>query len=117
MAAGTIEHGHSRLGTRLRAVRIRLVLWIVLVEGLLVVLDAIPWWTVLVLAAGSFVFYVVAGRGHRSQTVRESGWIAAVSQLIVVLVPVLAFVLTALAVVVLVLVAIAALGLLLLDRR
>lgn len=117
MADGTIDHGHSRLGARLRAARFRLVLWVVLVEGLLVILDAIPWWSVLVLATASFVFYVVAGRTHRSQSIREGSWIAAVSQLVVVLVPVLAFVFTALAVVVLVLVAIAALGLLLLDRR
>ncbi len=117
MAAGTIDHGHSRLGARLRAIRFRLVLWLVLVEGLLVILDVIPWWTVLLLATASFVVYAVAGRSHRSQTVREGSWIAAVSQLVVVLVPVLAFVFTALAVVVLVVVAIAALGLLLLDRR
>jgi len=115
--ATPIEPGRGRFGTMLHDRRWQLVLAIVLVEGLLVLFDAIPWWTVLVVAALAFVFYVAAGRGHRSTAVREGSWIAAVSQLLVVLVPVLALVLTALAVVALVLVALGALLLVLLDRR
>ena len=112
-----IEHGHGRLGTLLRERRWQLVLGIVLVEGILVLFDAIPWWTVLVLALLAFALYVGVGRGHRTLAVHEGSWIAAVSQLVVVLVPVLALVLTALAVVALVLIAVAVLALLLLDRR
>ncbi len=112
-----IEHGHGRFGTLLRERRWQLVLWIVLVEGLLVLFDAIPWWTVLVLAALALALYVGVGRGHRNMAVHEGSWIAAVSQLVVVLVTVLALVLTAVAVVVLVLVALVVLALLLLDRR
>jgi hypothetical protein len=112
-----IEHGQGRLGTLLRERRWQLVLWIVLVEGILVLFDTIPWWSVLVLAVLSFALYVASGRGHRNAAVREGTWIAAVSQLVVVLVPVLALVLTALAVMGLVLVAVGVLALLLLDRR
>lgn len=113
----SIEHRRGRIGTLLRERRWTLVLWVVLVEGILVLFDAVPWWTVLVLAAGAFVFYVAVGRGHRNGVIREGSWIAAVSQLVVVLVPVLALVVTTLAVVALVLVAVGALALLLLDRR
>jgi hypothetical protein len=115
--ATPIEPGRGRLGATLHDRRWQLVLAIVLVEGLLVLFDAIPWWTVLVVAALAFAFYVGAGRVHHRTAVHEGSWIAAVSQLLVVLVPVLALVLTTLAVVALVLVAVGALVLLLLDRR
>jgi hypothetical protein len=118
MATSTpIEHRRGRVGRLLHERRWTAVLWIVLVEGILVLFDVIPWWTVLVLAAAAFAFYVVVGRGHRSSVVREGSWIGAVSQLVVVLVPVLALVLTTLAIVALVLVALGALALVLLDRR
>ncbi|HWG56854.1 MAG TPA: hypothetical protein VNT58_10075 [Gaiellaceae bacterium] len=112
-----LEHRGGRLSTFLRENRLRLVLLIALVEGILVLVDAIPWWTVLLLAAAAFVAYAVAGRGHANGVVREGSWIAASSQLIVVLVPVLAAIVTALAVLALVVVAVVALALLLLDRR
>ena len=115
--ATPIEHRRGRLGTLLHERRWHLVLWIVLVEGILVLFDAIPWWTVLVLAVLAFALYAGIGRGHRSLALHEGSWIAAVSQLVVVLVPVLALVLTALAIVALVLVALGVLVLLLLDRR
>jgi hypothetical protein len=113
----TIDHGHSRLGSTLRAGRLRLVLAIVVIEGLLVLVDAIRWWSVLLIAALAFAVYVGSGRQSRHQLVREASWIAAVSQLVVVLVPVVALVLTTLAVVLIVVVAVGLLALLLLDRR
>ncbi len=113
----TIEQGSSRLGSALRTSRLRFVLAIVLIEGLLVLFDAIPWWTVLVLAAGAFALYVGVGRESRHQAVHEGSWIAAVSQLAVVLVPAVALVVTTLFLIVLVVAAVGALALLLLDRR
>lgn len=113
----TVEHREGRFAPLVRRRRVHLILWIVLVEGILVLFGAIPWWSVLVLAAAAFAVYVLFGRGHGNQLVREVSWIAAVSQLVVVLVPVLAVILTALAVVALVVVAVGVLVLLLLDRR
>jgi hypothetical protein len=113
----TIEHRQGRFGPLLHQRRSHLILWIIVIEGILVVLDVIPWWSVLIAAAVAIAVYVGVGRAHGNPTVREVTWIAAVSQLAVVLVPVLAVVVTALAVVVLVIVAIGALVLLLHDRR
>ena len=113
----TIEHRQGRFGPVLRARRTHLILWIVLVEGILVLFDVIPWWSVIIAAVVAFTVYVTVGRDHRNAAVREGSWIAAVSQLVVVLVPVLAVVLTALAVVTLVIVAVGVLVMLVLDRR
>jgi len=113
----TVEHRDGRVGELLRRRRLHLVLWIILIEGILVLFGIVPWWTVLVFATLAFAAYVVAGRGHSHAVVREITWIAAVSQLVVVLVPVLAVLLTGLAVIALVLVAVGALVMLLLDRR
>jgi len=113
----TLEHRQGRIGALLHKRRLHLVLWIIVVEGILVFFDVIPWWTVLLFAVAAFAVYRTAGRGNKSSVVREASWIAAVSQLVVVLVPVLAVVLTTVALVALVVVAIGALVLLLLDRR
>ncbi|HXH88316.1 MAG TPA: hypothetical protein VNI55_06895 [Gaiellaceae bacterium] len=113
----TIEHGNSRFGATLRSRRIRLVLGIVAIEGALVLFDAIPWWSVLVIAAAAFAVYIGSARHSRHLVVREASWIAAVSQLVVVLVPALALVVTTLVVILIVVVALVALALLVLDRR
>jgi amino acid transporter len=113
----TIEHRSSRFGRRLRESRLRVALIVALVEGILVLVGSIDWWIVVLLAIASVAFYVVRGREARHEEVREVSWIFAVSQVAVVLVPVLALVLTAFAVVALVLIAVVALVVLLRDRR
>ena len=112
-----IEHGESRLVRRVRHNRLKLALAIAALEGLLVLAGVIPWWFVVLLALGALAAYAGWGREHESADVRLVTWTAAVSQLAVVLVPVVAgalVVLAALAVVVLAAVALAAL---MLDRR
>jgi hypothetical protein len=113
----TLEHGSTRLGRQLRENRLRIALVIALVEGILVLLGAIDWWVVVLLAIGAVALYVMRGRTARRDDVRELTWILAVSQVAVVLVPALALVLTALAVVALVIAAVVALVVLLRDRR
>ena len=113
----TIEHGSTRFGRRLRENRLRIALVVAVIEGILVLIGSIEWWIVLVLAIAAVAFYVLRGREARREEVREGSWIFAVSQLAVVLVPVLALVLTAFAVVALVLIAVVALVVLLRDRR
>ena len=112
-----IEHGESRFGRQLRTTRIKVALAIAAVEAILVLAGAIPWWIVVVLAAATVAGYVWWGRAHSSADVRIVTWTAAVSQLVVVLVPVLAAALVALAIVAVVLLAALALAALLLDRR
>lgn len=112
-----VEHGESRLVRRLRQRRYRIALAIAALEGILVLAGAIPWWVVVALALVAVVGYVGWGREHPSPDVRVVTWTAAVSQLVVVLVPVLAGALVVLAALVVVVLAILALVALLIDRR
>lgn len=113
----TIEHGSTRLGRGLRENRFRIALVVALVEGILVLVGAIHWLVVALLAVGAVALYVMRGRSARRAEVREASWILAVSQVAVVLVPALVIVATAFAVVALVIVAVVALVVLLRDRR
>ena len=113
----TIEHRSTRLGRRLRDDRFRIALVVALIEGILVLFGSIDWWVVVLLAIAAVAIYALRGRGARRQEVRELSWIFAVSQVAVVLVPVLALVLTAFAMVALVVLAVVALIVLLRDRR
>lgn len=112
----TIEHGSSRLGRQLRDNRLRLALLIALVEGILVLVGAVDWWVVVLLAIGAVALYVMRGRSARRSELREGSWILAVSQVAVVLVPALVLVATAFALVALVILAVIALVVLLRDR-
>lgn len=113
----TIEHGRNRLGKALRDNRLRIALLVALVEGVLVLVGEIPWWSVVLVAIVAVALYAGAGRKSGREEVRELSWIVAVSQVAVVLVPALALVLTAFAVVALVVIAVVALVVLLRDRR
>ncbi len=112
-----IEHGESPLARRARLNRLKLALAIAAVEGILVLVGAIPWWLVVLLALVALAVYVGWGREHRSAEVRVATWTAAVSQLVVVLVPVLAGALVLLVALAVVLLAAVALAALVLDRR
>ena len=112
-----LEHGTSRGGRWLRTRRLRLALWIAVIEGVLVVADVIPGLTALLAAAGVIAFYLFFGREARSDTVRQGSWIAAASQVCVALVPVLVLVVGALALVAVVILAAIALLVLFADRR
>ena len=112
-----IEHGETRLARRVRQNRVKVALAIAALEGILVLAGAIPWWLVVVFALGALVAYAGWGREHPSADVRVVTWTAAVSQLLVVLVPMLAGALVVLAALAVVAVAAVALAVLLLDRR
>ena len=113
----TIEHRSTRFSRRVRDNRLRIALLVALVEGILVLVGSIDWWVVVILAIAAVAFYAMRGRSAHREEVRDVSWILAVSQVAVVLVPVLALVLTAFAVVALVLIAVVALVVLLQDRR
>ena len=94
-----IEHRSTRAGRWLRARRVRFALWIAVIEGLLVALHAISWWTALAIAVVFVAFYFVAGHRLRSDSARQVSWIAATSQALVALVPILVIVIGTLAVI------------------
>src|SRR5919106_2821915 len=116
-AHAAMEHGTSRPSRWLRAWRFKLALWIAVVEGLLVVFDVISGWVALAVGAILVVFYFWVGRGLRWDTLRQASWIAALSQVLVAFVPVLAFVLGVLALLAVAVLALVALAFLLADRR
>jgi hypothetical protein len=113
----TVELSESVRGRWVRARRLRLALLIGLVESLLVVIGGFGWFWVLALAAVTVAFYVFVARRLRFHVPREIAWIAAASQLIAVMVPVLWEVAKLLAIIVILLMAAALLVMLLADRR
>jgi hypothetical protein len=113
-----IEAGTTRMGRWLRGRRIRLALWVAVIEGVLVAITAdLTKWTILVIAVILLAFYVVAGRNLRWDVGRQLSWIAAASQALTILVVVLAFVLGFVAIVAVVIFAIIALVYLFSDYR
>jgi hypothetical protein len=112
-----VEHGSSRAGRWLREYRIKVAIWIAVAEGLLVLVGAIPKLAAIVIALLVVVAYFSLARGLTWQTGRQAAWIAAVSQAIVLLVPVLAIIVGTLALVAVGVIAVVALVLLFTDRR
>ena len=112
-----VEHGTGRLSRWLRARRLRIALWIAVAEGVLIVFHAIAVPIAIVVGIAIVALYFTAGDRLRSDTVGQVAWIAAVSQVLVMLVPVFLLVLWSVAVFVLAILAVAALVLLLSRRR
>jgi hypothetical protein len=111
-----IEHGSSRTGRWLRERRLRLTFWIAAIEGLLYLVGVLHWWAAVGLAALALLFWWLAGRANRSDTLRQASWIFAASQLLVLCVPIAFAVVKALAIGIVALIAIGAL-ILLFNRR
>jgi hypothetical protein len=116
-ASPALELRESRSGLWLRARRLRLALLVGLVESVLVLLGDSGWYWVLAAAAVTVAFYLFVGRSLRFHAAREVSWIAAASQLIAVLVPLLWVLVKVAAIVALVVMAVVLLGMLLADRR
>jgi hypothetical protein len=113
-----IEAGTTRGGRWLRERRLRLALWVAVVEGVLVAVSHdLTRWTVLVIAVVVLAFYVVAGRNIRWDVARQLSWIAAASQALAILVIIAAFVLGLVAIVLVALFAIVALVYLFSDYK
>jgi len=111
-SGSVIEHGSSRTGRWLRGRRIRIAFWIAAIDGLLVVVHAISWWAAIAIAILVVVSWFSFGHRLRSDTARQVGWIAAVSQSLVALVPILVIIVGTLALIVVGLLAVVALVLL-----
>src|SRR5919204_1179862 len=104
-----VEHRSTPLSRWLRARRLKIAAWIAVGEGLLVLIHAIPRILAMVLAAAIVLFYFAFGRQIRWDALRQVSWIGAASQVLMVLVPVLAALIGGLAVIALVVLALVAL--------
>ena len=112
-----LEHGSTRAGRWLRERRLRIALWIAVIEGILVVFHAIPRFPALLVAALVIVAYLATRHSLRPDTVRETAWVVFASQVFVALIPVLLFLVGALALVALTILALVALFVVFSDRR
>ena len=113
-----VEHGETARARRLRHNRLKIALVVAAIEGVVVLAGVIPWWFVVILAVAAVTLYVAVRGQGRSELV-QLAWIAAVSQvvLVLVLVPVIASFLLVLAILVVVAFAVVALVALARDRR
>lgn len=117
MSNVVVEHRESAFGRRVRRRRVQLATGIAALEAILVLTNVVPWWVAVVAAVAAIAVYVGVGRDHASPTVRAAAWVAAVSQLIVVLVPVGIVLVGVLALIGVAVLAAVVLTVLLLDRR
>jgi len=107
----------SRPGGYIRDHRLRISLWIAVVEGFLVVINIIPEWAVFIVAAVAVAYWATAGRNYKSSLVRQASWVFAASQVFVLLVPLLFIFFKTVAYVIVALLAIAALFFLFAERE
>jgi hypothetical protein len=86
----TIEHGQTRWGRWLRARRVRITLWIAVLEGIVVAVSpSFTKWTVIAIAIPVLAVYAVWGRNAKSDTAYQIAWIAGASQALAVVVVIL----------------------------
>ena len=111
-----IEHRQGRFGRWLRERRVAIAVWIAVIEGLLLIVHAIP--RLLTLAIAVLIVVVFFWLGHRLRPgpLKDVAWIAAVSQAFVMLIPILAIVVGTLALVAVGILAVVALVLLFTSR-
>ena len=111
-----IEHRESGPRRWLRERRLAIAFWIAVVEGVLFLVGAIPRLLTLAIAVIVVVGYFWLGHRLRPHSVRDVAWIAAVSQALVMLVPLLAILVGTLALIGVGILALLALALLLTRR-
>jgi hypothetical protein len=112
-----IEHGSTRSSRWLRRYRTRVAFWIAVVEALLLVFGVISRWGALLVAVLFIVGYFTVATRLRSAVARDVAWIAAVSQALVALVPILVILVGTLALIAVGILAVVALVVLFGDRR
>jgi hypothetical protein len=112
-----LEHGSSRSGRWLRGNRLRIALWIAIIEGVLVAFKQIDVFPALLVAALVIGLYFWLSPRIRAGALRDGLWIGAVSQAMVALVPFLVLVVGTLALIAVGVLAIVVLVLLLTGRR
>jgi len=82
---GDIEHGTSKAGRWLRLRRVRLAIWVAVIEGVVLVISGgFTRWSLYAIAIIVFALYFFWARISRSDTVRQAFWVAAASQALAV---------------------------------
>jgi hypothetical protein len=114
--AHVIDAGSSRTGRFLRERRLRFTLWLAAIEGLLYLFHVLHWWVAVGIAVIAVAFWWYVARSNRNDAIRQLGWIFAVSQLLVLCVPIALGVLKIVAIGVIAILAIAALVFLFKER-
>ena len=112
-----IEHGSSRPGRWLRERRLRIALWVAVIEGIFIVFHQIHVAIAIVVGIAVVVLYFTQGNRVSSDTAGQVAWIAAVSQVLVMLVPIFLIVLWSIALLIVAILAVVALVLLFSRRR
>jgi hypothetical protein len=113
-----IDAHSSRTSRWLRERRVRLALWIAVLEGIVVALERnIGKWTVLFLAIAVLVVYMFVARNIKWDAGRQIAWIVAASQSLALLVVILVFVVKIFAIILVIGFAVIALAYLFLDLR
>ena len=115
--AGVLEHKQRGPARWLRESRVRIALWIAVIEGVLVVFDVVPKWPALIVGAILIAFWFAVGRNLRSSVARDASWVGATSQAFFALVPFLVFIVGTLALIAVGILAVVALVVLFGDRR
>jgi hypothetical protein len=100
----------------LRERRFRTALWIALIEGLLVILHVIDKWVAIGIAIVVLGLYFLLGRNSSSPTIRQVAWVAAMSQAILILVPIVVAIIGTVALILVAIIAVVALVALFAER-
>jgi hypothetical protein len=103
-------------GRLLESIWFRGALAIAFVEGILVAFDVIPRWIAVAVAVAVLAAYFLRGRGIKDASVRQGVWALALSQAVVLLVPLISWILSAAVIVVLAVVAVLLVIALIIDR-
>jgi hypothetical protein len=113
-----IDAHSTRVSRWLRERRLRIALWIAVFEGIVVALRGdISRWTVVAIAVPVLALYILGGRSLRWNAGRQLLWIVAASQVMALLVVIIAFVIGAVALILVGLFAVVALVYLFSDLR
>jgi len=112
-----IEHGSTRSSRLLHRHRTKIAFWIAVVEALVLVFGPLSRWGALVVAALVLLLYFAARPRLTSPLLRDVLWIAALSQALIALVPLLLIVVGTVAIVAVGVLAVVALVVLFKDRR
>ena len=118
MSTSVIDHDSSRSGRWLQERRIRISLWIAVLEVIVVALAAdFSRWTVIGIAIVAIALYLLAGRSMRWDFGHQVLWIFAFSQALAVVGTILSFIVFWFALILAAMFAVIALVVLFTDRR